>query len=296
MKKIVVITGATSGLGLQTAKKIAKHSKEFHLVLPCRNKEKGEAIKQQLITDSGNPHIDMATLDTSSLKSVRTFVEEYKQRFNQPIYALLCNAGISGFGRAEKELTDEGFDIVFATNHLGHFLLTNLLLPYMEPHGKIISTASDMHNPMLKEGETFEWLGTEAIARPNDDMAVNPLRYSYSKLCNVYFTYELARRLKEQNSTITVNAFNPGLMKTHLIKGGSNEEFFEFIRKQVPERYGDLNNSSSALAELVYSDDIIFSSGHFYDRSIRPCFTSELSYNKKNAAELWKMSEKYCGL
>ncbi len=295
MLKTVIITGATSGLGFQTAKKIAKHSKDFHLVLPCRNSDKGEDVKSELINETGNQNIDMATIDTSSLRSVRAFVEEYKTRFNTPIYALLCNAGISGFGRDKKELSEDGFDILFATNHLGHFLLTNLLLPLMSPNGKILATASDMHSPMLKEGETFEWLGTEAIAHPDDQMAVNPLRYSYSKLCNIYFIYELARRLKEQKSTVTANAFNPGLMKTHLVKG-TNEEFYEFIRKQVPERYGDLENSSSALAELVYNDDIIFSSKHFYDRSTRPCFTSELSYNEENAKELWDMSAKYCGL
>ena len=295
MKKTVIITGATSGLGLKTAQKIAQHSKNFHLILPCRTSEKVDEIRTQLIQKTGNPNIDMATVDVSSLQSVRAFVKEYKQRFNQPIDALLCNAGISGFGRTQKELTDEGFDIVFATNYLGHFLLTNLLLPLMAENGKIIATASDMHNPILKEGETFEWLGTEALAHPDDKMAVNPLRYSYSKLCDIYFVYELGRRLKEQNSTITANAFNPGLMKTHLVKG-TNEDFYEFIRKNMPERYGDVDHSSSALAELVYNEDIIYTSGHFYDRSIRPSFTSELSYNKENAKELWEKSAEYCGL
>lgn len=296
MEKIVIITGATSGLGLETAKKIAGHSEEFHLVLPCRNKEKGEAVRQQLVDESGNKNIDMESLDTSSLKSVREFADTYKEKYGKKIYALLCNAGISGMGHDKPELTPEGFDIVFATNHLGHFLLTNLLLPFMAEGGKIIATSSDMHNPMLQEGETFEWLGTEAIAHPGDKIAVSPLRYSYSKLCNLYFIYELARKLKEKNSTVTANAFNPGLMRTHLVKGGANEKLFEYIRKNVPERYGDLGNSSSALAELAYSDDIIFTSGHFYDRSTRPCFTSELSYNKENAAELWKKSAEYCGL
>jgi len=289
--KTVIITGANSGLGFETAKKIAGYSKDFEIILACRNLEKAQSAKEQIIKETGNQNVLVMQLDTSSLDSVRKFAADYKKHYNKPIYALLCNAGISGIGQ-DKQLTKDGFDIIFETNHLGHFLLTNLLLPLMEKEGKIIVTASDMHNPPLKEGETFEWLGTEALAHPDDRTAGGSIRYSYSKLCNVYFVYELARRLKSQNSGIKVNAFNPGLMKTHLIKD-TNEQFYEFVRINWPERYGDLDNSSSALAELTYSDDIILSSGHFYDRSIRPCFTSALSYNEENAKELWEKSEEY---
>ena len=293
--KTVIITGANSGLGFNAARKIAAYSKDFELILACRNPEKAQSAKDQIISGTGNPNVSVMQLDTSSLKSVRAFAAEYKEKVNRPVYALLCNAGISGVGADKKQFTPEGFDILFATNHLGHFLLTNLMLPYMEKDGKIIVTASDMHNPPLREGETFEWLGTEALAHPDDAMAVNSIRYSYSKLCNVYFVYELARRLKAQNSQIKVNAFNPGLMRTNLMPG-TDEKMYDFIRINMPERYGDLENSSSALAELAYSDDIILSSGHFYDRSTRPCFTSPLSYNVENAKELWDKSSEYCSL
>ena len=290
-EKLVIITGATSGLGLESAKKIAKNSKQFHLIITCRDLKKGEAIKKLIIDYSGNSKIDIFQMDLSSLKSIRPFVENVK-KLNKPIYALVCNAGISGFASKKKEITSEGFDIIFVTNHLGHFLLTKLLLPLMEAKGKILCTSSDMHNPPLKEGEKYEWLGVEPLAHPNDEFAINPVRYSYSKLCNLYFVYELSRKLKAEKKDIFANAFNPGLMKTHLIKG-QNEKMYDFVKINWPERYGDLDSSSTALAELVYSDDIILSSGHFYDRSTRPCFTSELSYNEKNAKELWDKSEQY---
>ena len=290
-EKIIIITGATSGLGLETAKKIAKNSKQFHLVIPCRDLKKGEMIKKQIIDYSGNSNIDLFEMDLSSLKSIRPFIENVK-KLNKSIYALICNAGISRFTSKEKEITSEGFDIIFVSNHLGHFLLTKLLLPLMEKKGKIFYTSSDMHNPPLKEGEKFEWLGVEALAHPSDDFAVDQIRYAYSKLCNLYTVYELNRKLKEEKKEIFVNAFNPGLMKTHLVKG-QNESFYDYVKINMPERYGDLDSSSTALAELVYSEDIILSSGHFYDRSIRPCFTSELSYNIQNAKELWEKSEEY---
>lgn len=291
--KTVIITGANSGLGFETAKKIAGYSNDFEIILACRNIQKGENARMKIIEETENPNILFMQLDTSSLESVKKFVENYKTNHNKPVYALLCNAGISGVGQDKKQMTEEGFDIIFATNHLGHFLLTNLLLPFMDKDGKILVTSSDMHKPILKADETFEWLGTEAIAHPNDEMAINPIRYSYSKLCNLYFVYELAGRLKEQDSKIKVNAFNPGLMKTNFVSSSTNEKMFEYVRINMPERYGDLENSSSALAELTYSDDIILSSGHFYDRSTRPCFTSALSYNEENAKELWQRSEEY---
>ena len=291
-EKLVIITGATSGLGLETSKKILKHSKDFHIIIPCRNMEKGESVKKQIIDYSGNKNIDLIYMDLTSLSTIRPFVENVK-KFNKSIYALVCNAGISRFGPSKKEFTKDGFDIIFQSNHLGHFLLTKLLLPLMDKKGKIFCVSSDMHNPPLfKEGEKFEWKGVEALAHPDDTFAGNPQRYAFSKLLNLYHVYELTRKLKKEKREILVNAFNPGLMKTHLVKG-QNEKFYDFTRINMPERYGDLGTSSSALAELVYSDDIVLSSGHFYDRSIRPCFTSELSYNEKNAKELWDKSEEY---
>ena len=290
--KNVIITGANSGLGFETAKKIAKISNNFRIILACRNLERAKKAQEDIIKNTENHNIDILQLDTSSIKSVRNFVEEYKAKYTDPIYALLCNAGISGTATEKREMTEDGFDIIFATNHLGHFLLTNLLLKKKKKNGKIIATSSDMHNPPLQDKQEFEWLGVEAIAHPNNEMAGNRIRYSYSKLCNLYFVYELSRKLKFENSSITVNAFNPGLMKTHFVEG-INNEFYEYCRKYMPERYGDLDKSSSALAELTYSDNIIFDSGHFYDRSTRPIFTSSLSYNEENAKELWDKSLEY---
>lgn len=284
MKKTIIITGANSGLGFESAKKIAMVSNDFHLILACRNMEKAKQAKKKIIQESGNPNVICMELDTSSLDSVRRFVNTYEKENYGPVYALLCNAGVNG---KNTGLTKDGFDIVFETNHLGHFLLTKLMLPHIETNGKIFVTSSDMHDA---PGCTMEWLGTEKLAHPDSSMATDSIRYAYSKLCNLYFVYELARRLKE-DCNIWVNAFNPGLMQTNFMS--LDNDFIEFVRHTMPKRFGDLEMSSDALAKLVTSEKIVTNSGLYYDRSINTCHSSALSYNIDNAKELWLASEAY---
>lgn len=284
VKKTVIITGANSGLGFEAARKIAADP-AFQVILACRNTEKAKQAAAQIKAETGNPDIAWMELDTSSLHSVKAFADAYKDSGYGSIYALLCNAGVNGM---HKGVTVDGFDIVFATNHLGHFMLTQLLLPYMEADGKIFATSSDMHDAPMKK---MEWQGTEALAHPDSDLAKDSIRYSYSKLCNLYFVYELAERLEKQGSSVRVNAFNPGLMKTNFMP--LTEDSIEFVKQTMPKRYGDLKQSSSALAALVVSPALAERSGLYYDRSVESCPSSELSYNKENAKELWEASERY---
>ena len=156
----VIITGGNSGLGFETAKKIAGN-KEYRVVLACRNPEKAEEAVGKIKEETGNENILRMQLDTASLASVRQFAADYEKKDFGEVYALLLNAGINGM---HSGMTEDGMEIVFQTNHLGHFLLANLLLPHMEPDGKIFSTSSDMHDsPMGK----MEWEGTEALAHPS---------------------------------------------------------------------------------------------------------------------------------
>ena len=282
--KTVIITGANSGLGFEVAKKIASDT-NFRLILACRNREKAKDAAAQIITETGNQNIICMQLDTASLKSVRQFEKDYIQAGYGAIYALLCNAGISG---THTGLTEDGFDVVFQTNHLGHFLLTKLMLPYMAEDGRIFITSSDMHDA---PSGNMVWKGTEALAHPNEKLAKDNIRYSYSKLCNLYFTYELTRRLCDSGKKLYVNAFNPGLMKTNFMP--LTKASMLFVKTAMPHRFGDLEKSSSALAELVLSEDIVTKSGQYYDRSTHTCPSSELSYNEENAGELWEASENY---
>ncbi len=283
--KTVVITGANSGLGFETAKKTAKN-RDFRVILACRNMEKGKKAEEEIIRETGNENVAAMQLDTSSLESVRAFAKKVIAQEGK-VDVLVNNAGIGG--SAPSGLTEDGFDIVFATNHLGHFLLTLLLIPVMPDGAKIFSVSSDMHNPP----GGIEWKGVEALAHPTEE---DRNRYAASKLCNVYFIHELHRRLAAAGKKITANAFNPGFMADTNFTKGRGKEMEPRIRTQWPERIGDLAESSDALAKLVTEDTLAYISNAFFDRSTRAIFTSALSYNEENEKELWEASMRYTGI
>ena len=270
--KNVIITGGNSGLGYETALKVANSSDDFNVILACRNLQKVGNARDRIIGETGNPNVDVAQLDVSSLNSVRNFAENLKY---DEIYALLCNAGISG---ESTGLSEDGVDIVFATNHLGHFLLTNLLLDKITD--RIFVTSSDMHDPPFE----MEWIGARKLAYPDEDLSESTIRYMYSKLCNLYFTYELSKK-----TDLKVNAFNPGLMMTNFMK--TRKPSIESVKQRMPDRVGDLKASSDAYADLVISNDLS-ESGFYFDRSTKTKKTSDLSYDAHNSKELWDLSEK----
>ena len=276
--KTVIITGANSGLGFETAKKIAK-DKNYRVILACRNIDKASEAKDEITKETDNQNILPMTIDTSSLTSVRNFVEEFK-KLDIKLDVLICNAGISSMSTGT---TDDGYELVFATNYLGHFLLTNLLLPYMSEDARIINITSDMHNPP----GGIEWNGADClVSLPANERK----RYSYSKLANIYFTYELDDRLKKLGSKITVNAFNPGMMKTNFAGRPQNVAQTAFVKMTMPDRIGDLNKSSTALASVATKDEFATISGKYFDRSVNTKNSSDLSYNEQNRLELWNKS------
>ncbi len=277
--KTIIITGANSGLGLAYSKHIARISGEYHIILACRDAKKAEQAKADIIKETGNPNITAMELNLSSLKSVRKFVESVVNKQRPPIYGIVCNAGIGG---GNHGLTEDGFEQIFGVNHLAHFFLTNLLLPYMTPQGRIAVVSSDMHNP--PGGIT--WPGVNELIYPSLDFKGN--RYCLSKLCNLYFTYELARKLEQAEQQITVNAFNPGLMtETNLF--GDKSHFTESFLQSISDRVGSLENSSKALANMMTDSRYEQLTGRYIDRG-KDVGSSPLSYNVQNANELWDAS------
>lgn len=148
------------------------------------------------------------------------------------------------------EMTKDGFELVFATNYLGHFLLTIELLPMMNPHACIIPIASDMYNPSMG----LKWKSADYLVYKSGS---DHDRYSYTKLCAVLSIYKLNDELKNINSTITVNRFNPGFMPATNFSGRPGDSTRDLmVKTTMPERDGTIETSSSTLAELATSENM----------------------------------------
>ena len=287
--KTIILTGASSGLGFETVKKIAKNFKNYRIIMACRNLEKANAKKEEIEKETQNKNLIVMEIDLASLQSVKNFVTNYKNSSYGKIYSLICNAAV-GFSSPER--TKDGFDAVFESNHLGHFLLVNLLLPLMEENGRILVVSSGMHNPRKEMYPNFEWIGVEKIAKPDDDLSKSNVRYSYSKLCNLYFTYEFKKRMKDKK--ILINAFTPGFIPETGLSGGRKipPQMIKMVAENHPERMGDLEKSSQALCDIIVMEKLS-NNGDYFDRSTKTIKTSELSYNEDNSKELWDISESY---
>jgi NAD(P)-dependent dehydrogenase (short-subunit alcohol dehydrogenase family) len=285
-KKSFIITGGNSGLGFQCAKNIALQSMSNCVIIASRNEEKSAAAVQKIVFETKNINIHYIALDLSSLQSVRDFVSKFNSQKFPPLYGMICNA-ISGGGHATKD----GFDMTFGTGHLGHFLLVNLLLNKMND-GRIIFVSSDQHNPPALIAR-LHYSDALEFACPNKNN--HNTRYSFTKLCNIYCAYELSRKLTVQtNKNITVNAFNPGFMAdTGLAKPkNAAEKLLQRVAPLIARLLG--THSSAVLSGKLLSDYITSAeyegiTGKYFDRK-QEIKSSELSYNKNNAVNLWNRS------
>jgi len=213
--KVVLVTGASSGLGAETARALA--SKGAKVTLAARQLEKTRAIAEQIRTATGNKHLDVAELDLTSFDNIRDFVKTFLEK-NPALHILINNAGVMAcpFGR-----TPSGCELQFGTNHIGHFLLTCLLVPALRAGApaRVICLSSGGHkySPVVFEDLHFE-------KRPYDKW----LAYGQSKTANVLFAVELNRRLER----LGVNAFavHPGVIVTELGRHLTKEDIEAFSK------------------------------------------------------------------
>lgn len=200
--KTVIVTGANSGIGLETAVDMAKRN--ARVILACRSVERGEAALAEVKEKSGNQNVVFVRLDLGSLESVREFAAKIIE--DEPrIDILINNAGV--MMPSKRTLSSDNFEVQFGVNHLGHFLLTNLLLDRIKetPTARIVNLSSSAQGIAGKF--EFENLNCERSYSP---MAA----YCASKLANVLFTRSLAKRL--EGTGVTTNAVDPGIIKTGL--------------------------------------------------------------------------------
>jgi NAD(P)-dependent dehydrogenase (short-subunit alcohol dehydrogenase family) len=315
----VVITGGNSGLGYACAHTLLTSSPPWHVVIACRDMARaGTAVENLRKAAVPGAKVEAMPLDLASLGSVRAFSTELNQRLNAgelpPLHGLVCNAAMQG----ARTFTVDGFESTFGVNHLGHYLLVNLLLPSLTKPARIAVVSSGVHDPAelakVPSGSAVPvpaWNVPEALAKgdlgpeaANDDQnADRGRRYSTAKLANMYFTYGLASRLPKG---ITVNAFDPGLMPgTGLAREytGLMKFMWTFVmpkirpllRLLIVKNIHSPEESGAALARLI-TDPALSSTNGKYFEGLREIRSSVDSYNKSRADELWQSSAVLTGI
>ncbi|KAK7336969.1 hypothetical protein VNO77_17523 [Canavalia gladiata] len=229
-----IITGGASGIGLETARVLAL--RKTHVIIAVRNMESAKKAKQHIQEENQSARVDIMKLDLCSMDSVRSFVDKFIA-LNLPLNILINNAGVMF---CPFKLSEDGIEMQFATNHLGHFLLTNLLLDKMKQtakatgiEGRIINLSSIAHNYTYRKGIRFKKI--------NELKGYgNKKAYGQSKLANILHANELSRRLQEEGVNITVNSVHPGVIMTPLMRHSSYlmhllKIFTFYIWKNVPQ-------------------------------------------------------------
>jgi len=316
----IVITGSNSGIGFNGAKKLAAQGN--HVTLACRTLAKAEAAKEAIERELGEQlkgSVTAAECDLADLSSVRGFASAWLAS-GAPLDVLVCNGGLQYSGDNAVRRTKDGFEITVGTNHLGHFLLTNLLLDAVELSagpGKIVVTASEVHNPespggsvgpaaglgdlrgLATNGAAFEMIdGSEY----NADKA-----YKDSKLCNVLFTLELQRRLAARGSAVTVNCYGPGLItRTGFFRNQQPVfvKLFDFATNDIFHVAETVDGGGDCLVYMVNSSDLNGRGGLYYNNGLAPLgkhsfkelAPSVESQNEAEAAMLWEYSAKLVNL
>lgn len=283
-----IVTGATSGIGTETARVLALRG--VHVVMGVRDIAAGKDVKETIVKEIPSAKVDAMELDLSSLASVRNFASEYNSQ-HHPLNILINNAGIMG---TPFMLSKDNIELQFATNHLGHFLLTNLLLDTMKKtarkgsrEGRIINVSSEGHRLAYHEGIRFDKI--------NDPSGYNGFRaYSQSKLANILHANELARRLKEDGVDITANSVHPGAIVTNIIRHNSLFRSMNTILHALPGIAGKwlLKNVQQGAATTCYvalHPQVKGKSGFYFSDS-KVAQPSSQALNVEVARRLWDFS------
>lgn len=269
MNKTILITGVTGAIGGATALEIAKSGAT--IVLLARNKNKVENIKKEISQKSGNNNIYTLIADLSDIASVKKAANEFKRKHDR--LDVLLN--IAAVYKSKREVTKDNLEMMFATNYLGPFILTNELLDLLKSskHARIITLTA----PSTTKLKFDDLQGEKKFSSFN--------AFGASKMMNLLFTYALARRLK--GTRVTATAFFPGLTKSNLtIEMPSLIKFFLRIIGSKPER------PAVMLGHLALDQKYQASNGKFYKFNGKEIKSSSYSYDTAIQEKLWKRSER----
>ena len=289
-----MVTGASRGIGKATAAALAGMG--AHVVLVCRDRERGEAAQGEIRARSGSEAVELMIADLSSQRQIRQLAADFRSKHDR-LHVLINNAGTF---EGERSETEDGLESTFAVNHLAPFLLTNLLLPLLvasEP-SRIVTVSSTGHGYGTKIN--FDDLQGERRYRAGP-------AYSQSKLANVLFTYELARRL--EGTGVTANCLHPGAVYTGLLR--YQGVVGAVVRTLIGASRPLLLNTEQGAATSVYvasSPEVDGVTGHYFRKQefagwpmgfnapVRAVRSSKQSYDESVARRLWEVSEKLTGV
>ena len=277
--KVCLITGATSGIGRATARALAAQGAEVFVLV--RNREKGEALLQELANETGNGRLHLLVGDLARQADIRRVAAEFLAT-GKPLHVLVNNAGLIN---TSLRHSPDGIEEMFAVNHLGYFLLTELLRPRLleSAPARIVSVSSGAHafiKRLQLDDLAFERSGYRTFAA-----------YGHSKLCNLLWNRELSRQL--QGSGVTANCLHPGAVGTGL--GNQNAAWARHVTRLLRPFFRTPERGASSSIYLATSPEVEGVSGkYYYDcKPIRPKPWAE---DDAAARELWKLSEKMTGL
>ena len=289
-ERVAMITGGNSGIGFATVQKLA--AKGYTVILASRNQEASKEAIERIHAITPNTKIESIPLDLASFDSVRACVSVFQAK-GYPLHLLINNAGQMFDGKGVS-FTSNGFEMTFGVNHLGHFLFTNLLLEDLKRStpAQIITVSSALHDPKLKKGPSPDFDYDNLKAEKYYDSQV---LYKNSKLANMWFAYELQRRLA--GTGVISNAVCPGFVPAAI--GAKRKSPFEkFFYSQF-------------LARMPFARSLEQASDSYMVAATKPKFagvggkfivdgeekeSSADSYNEEKARILWEKSVEWCGL
>ncbi|KAJ7945835.1 Short-chain dehydrogenase TIC 32, chloroplastic [Quillaja saponaria] len=274
-----IITGATSGIGAETARVLAKRG--LRIVIAGRDMKKAKEVRENIWKESPNADVLVLEIDLSSFASIQRFCSEFLS-LGLPLSILINNAGLFS---QKLEFSEEKVEMTFATNYLGHYLLTEMLLEKMVEtaentgiQGRIINVSSVIHSWVKRDGFCFNnmfngtnYNGTRA--------------YAQSKLANILHAKELARQLKAKNANVTINAIHPGIVKTGIIrahKGLITDSLFFFASKLLKST----SQGASTTCYVALSSNTEGVSGKYF-ADCNECNSSSLANDESEAQKLW---------
>lgn len=271
MTSVAVITGTTHGIGRETGRALAKSG--YTVVMLCRDHDAALGERQAILTELPGAVVHAVRCDLSSLASVRQSAQEVCRRFDR-IALLINNAGIVS---TRHRMSAEGFELTFATNHLGPFLLTRMLLDRLTANARIVTVSSRAHYP-----------GKLDLARITDPRARYGARaaYSRSKLANVLHTFALARRLA--TTGITVNCLHPGIVATNLLP-----RWLQIVKPLISRQTFNAERGARTTLYLALSNEVAGVSGRYFDENQVAQPAADAANDVTLQEALWEASERW---